>query len=370
MTVIIDGVKVIGAGQLGTTIEIAEIEALAKGTIIVGDGSGAPSLLAVGPVNQILQCDPSQPEGVRWTADPRVDSLGIGTAFPNATLEVMGNPGASVGGFPSGALHVTSPSASANANAVITGHNLSGGNKQLWYLGSVSGSNDNIALINRQFGSLSLQTGGAVRLTVENGGTVVVEQRIKIKGGTPGFNQVLTSDLFGLGSWETPAAAVRAIFAQLSSGVDQIPGDTNPTVVTYNTQGRIAGLTHSTSVNAGEVTIDTSGVYFVSHQPQVGKDSGATKTDFDMFWQIDRGGGFTDEPNSNSKLTIKDSDITDVIVSAFTVGLNAGDKIRMMQRVSSSTVGLGLKATPVEVGPPTVPRTPSIILTIHRVGNL
>ena len=305
MTIIIDGVRAVAPSPTGEIIEVSELEALAKGTIIVGDGSGAPAVLAVGPANRILQCDPSQPEGVSWTADPRVDSLGIGTAFPNATLEVIGVSGASVGGFPSGAFHVTSPSASANANSVITGHNLSGGNKQLWYLGSVSGSNDNIALISRQFGSLSLHTGGAVRLTVENGGTVVVEEKIKIKGGTPGIGQVLTSDFFGTGSWETPAAAVSAIFAHLSSGVDQVPGDTNPTVVTFNTQDGIAGLTHSTSVNPGEITMDTSGVYFVSHQPQVGKDSGATKTDFDMFWQIDRGGGFTDELNSNSKLTIK-----------------------------------------------------------------
>src|SRR3989344_2107118 len=35
-----------GAGVLGGTVEIAEIETLANGTIIIGDGSGAPTTLA------------------------------------------------------------------------------------------------------------------------------------------------------------------------------------------------------------------------------------------------------------------------------------------------------------------------------------
>ncbi len=145
---------------------------------------------------------------------------------------------------------------------------------------------------------------------------------------------------------------------------------TNPTVITYNIQDAIAGLTHSTSVNPGEITVDTAGIYFIAPQPQVGKTSGAAKTDFDMFLQIDRGAGFVDEPNSNIRLTIKDMDITDVIVLAFTVALNVGDKIRMMQRISSSAVGMGLKNSDAEVGPPTVPRTPSIIFSMHRVGGI
>ncbi|MCH7572956.1 MAG: hypothetical protein IH891_08595, partial [Planctomycetes bacterium] len=163
-----------------------------------------------------------------------------------------------------------------------------------------------------------------------------------------------------------------SIFAQLSSSVDQIPTDTNPTVITYNTQDEINGIGHSTSLNPGELEIlpGFGGVYFVSPQPQVGKDTGGVKTDFDMFWEIDRGSGFVDEPNSNVRITIKDSDITTTASSAFTITLNVGDKIRMLQRVSNSTVGLGLKNTDPEVGPPTVPRTPSIILTMYRVGGI
>jgi len=86
------------------------------------------------------------------------DNVGIGTDSPNAKLDVRGIPGAIVGGFASGSFHVTSPSALVNANAVITGHNSFGGNKQLWYFGSTASGNDDIALINRQNASLSFWT--------------------------------------------------------------------------------------------------------------------------------------------------------------------------------------------------------------------
>ncbi len=156
------------------------------------------------------------------------------------------------------------------------------------------------------------------------------------------------------------------IFAQLSSFVDQIPIGTDPEVITYNTQDDINRITHSISVNPGEITIDVGGTYFVSPQPQVGKDSGGTKVDFDMFLQVDRNGTFINEPNSNIKLTIKDADVTDVIVSAFTIQLDAGEKIRMMQRTSNAGVGMGLKNTNITGS---VPRTPSIIFTMYRIGG-
>lgn len=171
------------------------------------------------------------------------------------------------------------------------------------------------------------------------------------------------------GNLKVSTVVDQTIYAQLSSSVDQVPGDTNPTVITYDTQDAINRLTHSTTADAGEIRVDTAGIYFMSPQPQVGKDTGAVKTDFDMFLQVNRGSGFVDEPNSNVKLVIKDSDITDVIVSAFTIQLGVGDKIRVMQRVSTAAVGLGLKSIAAEVGPPTVPRTPSIIFTMYRVGG-
>lgn len=100
------------------------------------------------------------------------NNVGIGTATPNAKLDVGGTPGTVVGGFASGQLHVTGQSADVNANAVITGHNLNGGNKQLWYLGSTASANDNIGFINRQNAALSLSTNSLTRMTIDNLGNI------------------------------------------------------------------------------------------------------------------------------------------------------------------------------------------------------
>jgi len=102
------------------------------------------------------------------------DVNGLIKIIPNGTgrTEVIATPGTVIGGFASGGFHITSPSASVNGNSVITGHNSFGGNKQLWYLGSVSSSNDNIAFINRQNATLSLNTNNLTRLTIEAAGNV------------------------------------------------------------------------------------------------------------------------------------------------------------------------------------------------------
>lgn len=159
------------------------------------------------------------------------------------------------------------------------------------------------------------------------------------------------------------------IFAVLSSALDQIPSTTNPTIVTFEVQDDIDGITHSTTVNPGEITIQVAGTYYMMPQPQVRKDSGGSALEFDMFFQVDSGSGFVDQPNSNVKLTIKDPDRTDVIVLGVNIRLDAGDKIRVMQLVSSTSGGLGMRATAAVVGPPTVPATPSIILTMERSGG-
>ena len=102
-------------------------------------------------------------------------NVGIGTTTPNGPLDLTGDSPGNVGGFAAGALQVTSPSTNPNANAVITGHNSNGGgNKQLWYLGSTSGSNDDIALINRQSASLALYTSNIARLTIDAAGNITV----------------------------------------------------------------------------------------------------------------------------------------------------------------------------------------------------
>lgn len=205
--------------------------------------------------------------------------VGIDAPSPSATLEVGGNPGASVGGFASGTLHVTATSALINANSVITGHNSFGGNKQLWYFGSVSSSNDNIAFINRQNGSLSLNTNNAARVTIEAGGNVVLENQIQIKGGVPAAGKVLTSDAIGLAFWGAPSGwADDGAIVRLSNNSDQVGiGTATPLAKTHidqsNSSGNIPVLT------LDQADINDGFINFIGSDRGTGSLAGVNQTE-------------------------------------------------------------------------------------------
>ena len=99
--------------------------------------------------------------------------VGIGTATPVGPLEIVAAaPAGNIGGFASGMLHVRGAGSALYSNSVITGHNSFGGNTQLWYLGSGSFSNDDVAFINRQNANLVLSTNNIGRMTIDAGGNV------------------------------------------------------------------------------------------------------------------------------------------------------------------------------------------------------
>ena len=152
-------------------------------------------------------------------------------------------------------------------------------------------------MANNLFGKITLenQNPAAPEILYNGLRTLVIDVFIKEIIG--GINTVDQGNVY-IGFKDEDIDRAESIFAQLSSSVDQVPVNTNPTVITYNTQDEINGIGHSTSLNPGELEIlpGFGGVYFVSPQPQVGKDTGGVKTDFDMFWEIDRGSGFADEP--------------------------------------------------------------------------
>ncbi|KKN20332.1 hypothetical protein LCGC14_0936600, partial [marine sediment metagenome] len=99
--------------------------------------------------------------------------VGIGTITnPNAPLEVKGPKPGSIGGFQSGMLHVTGSGTAQFSNSVITGHNAFNTNTQLWYLGSMSSSNDDIAFINRQNAAMHFSTNNASKMIIDASGNV------------------------------------------------------------------------------------------------------------------------------------------------------------------------------------------------------
>ncbi len=114
--------------------------------------------------------------------------VGIGTNAPNAPLEVKGALAGTVGGFASGMLHVTSTADAQFSNSVITGHSAYLTNTQLWYFGSTSSGNNDIAFINRQDGDMHFNTNNTFRMIIDAtgyigiGGTLSPPERLSVVG--------------------------------------------------------------------------------------------------------------------------------------------------------------------------------------------
>ena len=100
--------------------------------------------------------------------------VGIGT-YPDSALHIKASVSGVVGSHSAGQLIIQNPTDSVFANAVITGYESDGdGNpeQQLWYLGSLSGSNSEIIFLNRRNSKLHLGTSGTSRLTILGNGNV------------------------------------------------------------------------------------------------------------------------------------------------------------------------------------------------------
>ncbi len=277
-------------------------------------------------------------------------NVGIGTSSPTAKLNVIGNMRINGSG---GVIDLSSSDGSIEITRLA-------GNAFIDFK-NVNAEDFDFRINQDGVNSLNFQSSNAPTILFLGG-----LANVGIGTQTPVGKLNVIGDLNVTGDVTADTIFDDTIFAQLSSSVDQIPTTIDPEVITYNIQDDINRITHSTSVNSGELTITVTGTYLISAQPQVAKDSGGGKVDFDMFLQVDRNGTFVKEDNTNIKLTIKDSDITDVIVSVLTVQLDAGEKIRMMQRTSATGVGMGLKNSDPTAD---VPRTPSIIFTMYRIGG-
>ncbi len=66
-----------------------------------------------------------------------------------------------------------------------------------------------------------------------------------------------------------------AIYAELSDRADQTFGSTGTAQsITFDTNDEVVGITHSTSSNTENITIETAGVYYLIAQPQIHAGAG------------------------------------------------------------------------------------------------
>jgi len=321
--------------------------------------------------------------------------VGIATDVPNAPLDISGDSPGSVGGFASGSLHITSKLTDINSNAVITGHNSFSGNKQLWYLGSTSSSNDDIALINRQNAKAAIYTNNIERFTITKTGIVGIgvtvpdpSSSLEIKSTTRAFlpPRMTTAQIDGISSPSTGLIAFDTnknllrirkstewcyipcgvVTGQFSHGVSQKPSVTTPVSLLFDMNDiTLEGISHSTSVKPEEfkATIQKSFTFMLA--PQWERTSGGAAATIDFFMQKSTDGGtvFVDEINSNIKVKIE-SPASGVVPLMMTSPMNVDDIVRFQMRVSTTSNGLGTVFTAAETGSPTIPATPAQILTI------
>ncbi|HEY7695916.1 MAG TPA: hypothetical protein VH797_07445 [Nitrososphaeraceae archaeon] len=163
---------------------------------------------------------------------------------------------------------------------------------------------------------------------------------------SPGFAQM---------SAITPAA-------QLSHTKSIQPNVTMPVYVPMNSNDYInGGITHSNSRNAEDVIINEEGSYLIVAAGQVGKTSGSTTCNVDLW--LSQNGEYV--ANSNTRASVNTANDTIVLVSQAIMPLKANDTINTILSVSATGQGCGL----INIVPPNEPTIPAIIFSIVRIGN-
>ena len=168
--------------------------------------------------SQLLQFGAAQDYTIQWDGDDAVHTItagdfafmggnvGIGTVSPNAPLEVKGTKPGVVGGFQAGMFQVTAAETAQFSNSVITGHSAYNTNTQLWYLGNVSGSDNNIGFINRQDADIHFLTNNTLKMVIKAAGNV------GIRTATPHYPLTVGGGIGGLEKSADPAEPAEGEF--------------------------------------------------------------------------------------------------------------------------------------------------------------
>jgi hypothetical protein len=150
--------------------------------------------------------------------------------------------------------------------------------------------------------------------------------------------------------------------AQLSHTISIQPNVTKPIYVPMNANDYInAGITHSSTRNPDDVIVNQDGTYLIVAAGQVGKTSGSTTCNVDLW--LSQNGEYV--ANSNTRSSVNAVNDTIVLVSQAIMPLKAADIINTVMSVSVSDQGCGL----IDTAPSTEPNIPAIIFSIVRIGN-
>ena len=150
--------------------------------------------------------------------------------------------------------------------------------------------------------------------------------------------------------------------AQLSHTKSIQPKVTKPVFVNMDSNDYLnAGITHSTSRNNADVIVNKDGTYLIVAAGQVGKTSGNTTCNVDLWLRQNT----QMVGNSNTRASVNTVNDTIVLVSQAVLPLKANDTINTMMSVSQADQGCGL----IDTAPSTEPNIPAIIFSIVRIGN-
>ena len=183
--------------------------------------------------------------------------------------------------------------------------------------------------------------------------------------------KVITLVVFALGlaamSWIliAPLAFAQEVAytpaAQLSHTVSIQPNVTKPVYIPMNSNDYInGGITHSDTRNPADVIINQEGSYLIVAAGQVGKTSGSTTCNVDLW--LSQNGEYV--VNSNTRASVNVVNDTIVLVSQAIMPLKANDTINVVMSVSAGNQGCGL----INTLPSSEPDIPAIIFTIVRIG--
>jgi hypothetical protein len=161
-----------------------------------------------------------------------------------------------------------------------------------------------------------------------------------------------------------PAAQDAAVTpaAQLSHTKSVQPNVIKPVYVPMNTNDYInGGITHNNTRNGADVIVNQDGSYLIVAAGQVGKTSGNTTCNVDLW--LSQNGEYV--ANSNTRASVNAPNDTTVLVSQAIMPLKANDTINTIMSVSVTGQGCGL----INTASPSEPNIPAIIFSIVRIGN-